>query len=222
MCYIESKNYKGAYTIMNAFFKFTEIKASECEVYKLSKKLEKTEPNVSELDKPIANEIAKKNAENGKGVQNPEAKSNPEKEKELEEVVSKYIDDLKSKSECPDTIPNELFKASELKKISPEENAEKRKEFQKPEVKFKLKREWEQQNGRPWPRYERDIYSANGKLIRKAGMEYDVHHIQPLGMGGKNEVSNITPLSAEVHYDKQGVHSPESQYSKLNKMLGGM
>ena len=31
--------------------------------------------------------------------------------------------------------------------------------------------------------------------------------IQPLGMGGKNESANITPLDAQVHYDKQGVHA---------------
>ena len=62
---------------------------------------------------------------------------------------------------------------------------------------------------------------SNGKLIRKAGSDYDAHHIQPLGMGGKNEVKNITPLNAEVHYDKQGVHSPDSPYTKMDKMLGG-
>ena len=33
--------------------------------------------------------------------------------------------------------------------------------------------------------------------------------------------SNITPLNAEVHYDKQGVHAPDSPYSKLDKLLGG-
>ena len=41
-------------------------------------------------------------------------------------------------------------------------------------------------------------------------------------MGGKNEASNITPLHAEVHYDKQGVHALDSPYSKLDQMLGGM
>ena len=56
-------------------------------------------------------------------------------------------------------------------------------------------------------------------MIRKAGGDYDAHHIQPLGMGGKNEASNITPLHANEHYDKQGVHAPDSPYSKLDKML---
>lgn len=39
-------------------------------------------------------------------------------------------------------------------------------------------------------------------------------------MGGKNEVSNITPIHAEKHYDRQGVHSPDSSYSRLDKALG--
>lgn len=38
-------------------------------------------------------------------------------------------------------------------------------------------------------------------------------------MGGKNEASNITPLHAEVHYDKQGIHAPNSPYTKMNQLL---
>ena len=38
---------------------------------------------------------------------------------------------------------------------------------------------------------------------------------------GKNEVSNITPMHAEVHFDKQGVHSVESPYNKLDTLIGG-
>ncbi len=139
-------------------------------------------------------------------------------EEDVNEVIDDYIDDLKEKSEFPETIPDRPFDKSDLKKVSPEENAEKRDEFS--EKKAELKKEWEKQNGESWPKYDQDVYSENGKLIRKAGSDYDAHHIQPLGMGGKNEASNIAPLNAEVHYDKQGVHSPDSAYSKLDKMLG--
>lgn len=139
-------------------------------------------------------------------------------EKSIEQVYTDYVRDLKGKSECPDTIPNKPFDWSDLRILSPEENALMRDEFD--DKKAQLKKEWEEVNGQPWPKYDHDIYSANGKLIRKAGSDYDAHHIQPLGMGGKNEASNITPLNAEVHYDKQGVHAPNSPYSKLEKMLG--
>ena len=147
-----------------------------------------------------------------------EEMDNPEDD--LEKVLQDYFRDLKEKSECPDTIPDEPFDESDLKKRTPEENAEMREEFS--DNKAWLKREWEIANERPWPKYEHDVYSANGKLIRKAGSDYDAHHIQPLGMGGKNEASNITPLNAEIHYDKQGVHAPDSPYSKLDRILGGM
>ena len=141
-------------------------------------------------------------------------------EEDLEKVLQDYFRDLKEKSECPDTIPDKPFQVSDLKKRTPEENAKMREEFS--DNKARLKHEWEEMNGRPWPKYEHDVYSANDKLIRKAGSDYDAHHIRPLGMGGMNEAGNITPLNAEVHYDKQGVHATDSPYSKLDRMLGGV
>lgn len=149
---------------------------------------------------------------------------NPDKRVEskesLEKILNNYFNDLREKSDCPDTIPEEPFNTSDLIKRTPEQNAEAREEFD--DKKASLKREWENRNGRPWPKYKHDVYSANGKLIRRAGSDYDAHHIQPLGMGGKNEASNITPLHAEVHYDKQGIHAPDSPYSKLDSQLGGI
>lgn len=149
-----------------------------------------------------------------------ETRESDNSEKKIEKTLGEYFKDLKSKSDCPDTIPKKPFEASDLKKRTPEENAKMREEFM--DVKSQIKKEWEEQYGRPWPKYQQDVYSASGKLIRKAGSDYDAHHIQPLGMGGKNEARNITPLHAEVHYDKQGVHAPDSPYSKLDQMLGGM
>ena len=124
---------------------------------------------------------------------------------------------MKENSECEDTIPEKPFSPSEIEKISPEKNAEMREEFN--EKKEALKKEWEQIHGRPWPKYEEDVYSPSGKLIRKAGSDYDAHHILPLGMGGKNEVDNITPLHASVHYDKQGIHAPDRPCARLVSQL---
>lgn len=139
---------------------------------------------------------------------------------DLSELLKAYFNDLKARSEFPETLTGNEFEVSDLRKLSPEENAEMREEFD--DLKPELKRQWEIENGRPWPKYETDVYSASGKLIRKAGSDYDAHHIQPLSLGGKNEASNITPLHAEVHYDKQGVHAPNSPYSQLDKALGGI
>lgn len=149
-----------------------------------------------------------------------EIREDDNSERNVEKILKEYYDDLKKKSECPETLPEKAFKVSDLQKRMPEKNAEMREEFA--EKKAQLKKQWEDVNGRPWPKYKYDVYSVNGKIIRKAGSDYDAHHIQPLGMGGKNEARNITPLNAEVHYDKQGVHSVDSPYSKLDKILGGM
>ena len=138
---------------------------------------------------------------------------------DLSELLEAYFNDLKARSEFPESLTGNEFDVSDLRKLSPEENAEMREEFD--DLKPELKRQWEIENGRLWPKYETDVYSASGKLIRK-GSDYDAHHIQPLGLGGKNEASNITPLHAEVHYDKQGVHAPNSPYSQLDKALGGI
>lgn len=143
-----------------------------------------------------------------------------EVEDDLEKVLNEYFQNLKEKSECPDTIEDRAFDVDDLEKQPPEKTAEIRDQFD--DLKAELKKQWEEKYGRLWPKYDHDIYSSNGKLIRKAGSDYDAHHIQPLGMGGKNEVSNITPLNAEVHYDKQGIHSPDSPYSRMDKNLGGM
>lgn len=148
-----------------------------------------------------------------------EAVENDNPEEKLETVLKEYFNDLLKRSECPETIPNVPFEVSDLKPRTPKENAEMRENFD--DVKADLKKQWEEENGRPWPKYDHDIYSSSGKLIRKAGSDYDAHHIHPLGMNGKNEARNITPLSAEVHYDKQGIHSANSPYSRIDKALGG-
>ena len=141
-------------------------------------------------------------------------------ENNLDKDLQDYFKDIKEKSDCPETIKDIPIDKLQIEKISREENAEMRDQFDK--MKSDLKKEWEEINGRPWPKYEEDVISDNGVLIRKAGDDYDAHHIIPLGWGGKNEAGNITPLRAEVHYDRQGVHSPDSPYSRVDNALGGV
>ncbi len=140
-------------------------------------------------------------------------------EDEIEALTKKYFDDLRDKSEYQDTLPENPFSASDLKKRTPEENQRMREDFD--DKKSDLRKQWEQKHGQPWPRHKEDVYLPNGILIRRKGDRYDAHHIQPLSLGGKNEVDNITPLSANVHFDSRGVHSPDSPYSKMSARLGG-
>ncbi|RKI39722.1 HNH endonuclease [bacterium D16-51] len=143
-------------------------------------------------------------------------------DKKLEENVGDYIKDLKEKTEFPDTLPDKFFEASDLKKLSPQETKKMRNEFNK--MKEGLIQQWEEKNGCEWPRNETDVYITNGSgnpvKVQQEGARYDVHHIQPIGLGGKNEVDNITPLKADVHSRHQGVHRAGGPYDRMDKMLG--
>ena len=136
----------------------------------------------------------------------------------IEQLKSDYLDDVIKNSECPETIDKEKAMLEVYERSTSSETRQKRIEFA--QMKKDLRNEWEKLHGRPWPRYDRDIKDENGNIIRRKGDRYDAHHIQPLTLGGKNEASNITPLSAAVHYDHRGVHSLNSPFSKLNKKIG--
>ena len=146
-------------------------------------------------------------------------------EDEIKNTLNAYIDDIRKNSDFPETIPDDAIKVEDLKKVSPEENAQLRDQFSDPGFKRELKAQWETANGREWPKYTEDVYITNARgeqvLIRKAGSDYDAHHIQPLCLGGKNEASNLTPLRADVHFDHRGVHEFGSPFDQLNRMLGG-
>ena len=154
--------------------------------------------------------------DNQQKVYNPDAKVEKESPEKLK---SAYVDDIRSKSEHPETIDKGKTLSAEYHKCSPAEIREKREIFR--QTKGELRNQWEKLHGISWPRYEKDVYDDNGNLIRRKGDRYDAHHIQPLELGGKNEASNITPLRADVHYDHKGIHSTNSPLSKLRDRLGG-
>ena len=155
-------------------------------------------------------------AEEGKAIALGESSNDASLDtKDFNDLKNEYFDDLKSRSEYPDTIDDSI-KNNEWKKIDPELNGEMRDEFGN--SKNKLISDWENQNNTKWPTYSEDVYSPNGKLIRQEGDKYDAHHIQPLTYGGENRAENITPLHASEHFDKQGVHSPDSPFGRMEKM----
>lgn len=129
---------------------------------------------------------------------------------DLKEVVKEYINDLKVKSECAETIADNCLDITKLEIQAPEKVAELREEFD--DKKVKLRKEWEKLNGKEWPKYKEDIYNADGVRIRKAGDNYDAHHIQPLSLGGENLASNLTPLDLSKHSE---IHSSNGSCTKL-------
>lgn len=156
---------------------------------------------------------------------NPDSRIEPASKEVTEQDIIDYKNDLKDHSEYPETIPEKLFNPDDIEKCSPEENRKKRETFQvegeggrnNPEYKGNLRKEWEKLHGKPWPRYTEDNCPKN----RKPGDCYDIHHIKPLGWGGENVATNITPMHADVHYDSKGVHDANSPYARIDKKLRG-
>lgn len=141
---------------------------------------------------------------------------------EIRSVASEYMNDIISKSDFKETLNTDALNIDELKKVSPEIDQKMREQFE--QIKPDLRKEWARLNGYDdWPRYDHDISIMTKRgdevVIHKKGEYYDMHHIQPLGYGGKNEVSNITPLSADVHFDARGVHAQGSPYNRLGTLL---
>lgn len=130
-----------------------------------------------------------------------------------------YLDDVVKRSQVKDTIDISNLKKRPWKRISPEKNKIMREQFANRDFKDSLIKEWEDVNNRKWPTYEKDIYSKNGNLIRRAGERFDAHHIQPLGMNGQNIASNITPMHALDHTDHWGIHANGSPYDALNNVI---
>jgi hypothetical protein len=135
---------------------------------------------------------------------------------EINYLKSMYFDDVSQNSQYPDTIDKKIVE-TKWEKLSPEETAKARDEFDT--KKADLIKSWEEKNNIQWPIYDKDVFSENGRLIRPSGSKFDAHHIQPLSLGGNNSPENITPLHAVAHYDKQGIHSPESPYSSIAAKL---
>lgn len=150
-------------------------------------------------------------------LRDPDAKLAPPSELNLtqEELNKQYMQQLEELSPCKDTLPALNNTNSDWVRISAEDVMNKRIEFN--EIRSDLKEQWSAIYDREWPQYDKDIYSDSGNLIRRAGNDYDAHHIRPLCLGGENTATNITPLHASVHYDKQGIHAPGSPFDYMSR-----
>lgn len=73
---------------------------------------------------------------------------------------------------------------------------------------------WTQHTGKPWPTYQTDVLSAKGTVLRKAGSNYDAHHLVELSFGGPNEWWNIQP-AAYPNEHQGGIHRAGGPASKL-------
>ena len=120
--------------------------------------------------------------------------------KELQKTIDAYREELLKASECPETIGT-IDKNGIVQQPS---NITRTRRIEFADNKAKLREEWENLHGKPWPKYEEDVY-LNGKPWRLKGENYDAHHIQPLCLGGKNTAENITPLNVAKHAEIHNV-----------------
>lgn len=85
----------------------------------------------------------------------------------------------------------EAIENYEYRRLSSSESQEHRKEFNK--HKKEIIAEWEQMYGEKWTTYDEPIYGKDGKVLRQAGNNWDMHHIIENSWGGNNEAWNMIP-----------------------------
>jgi predicted ribonuclease toxin of YeeF-YezG toxin-antitoxin module len=125
--------------------------------------------------------------------------------KETEKITNRDIP--KNQKELIDKAINE----NDFFKLSPQETAERRQEFNK--VRNTLIAEWEKNNGEKWPTYDSDVLGDVGNVIRRAGHRYDAHHLIEVSVKGPNEWWNIHPAKFPDEH-QGGIHAPKSHTTK--------
>ena len=146
---------------------------------------------------------------------NPDKRLAPQvKEIGAEQLLDKYTSELKKYSEVPSTLKDLNITLKDLKAVPSEEVKTRRKEFSS--QRSNLIKEWESVHGKEWPTYKKDMYDEYGHKVKEKGMRYDAHHKQPLCLGGKNEVSNITPMRYDDH---RMIHASGGSLDQLTKRI---
>ena len=99
-----------------------------------------------------------------------------ENQGDVNSAIKDCVDDVKSKSEYPETIKNKID-ASQLRDVSRAEVAEKRRDFEK--QKIALRKAFEEKYGREFPKEKKDVVSDDGNIVRKAGSCYEYRTSKP-------------------------------------------
>ena len=106
---------------------------------------------------------------------------------------------------------NKYLEKNRVLHLKKEDVAENRKEFNR--LREELRKEWEDKTGRVWPKYKKNVV-IEGKIIRKAGSNYDAHHIIENSYGGPPTWWNIHPASFPDQH-QEGIHHDEGIASKI-------
>jgi len=93
----------------------------------------------------------------------------------------------------------QAMQQQEFKKLDYNSYTKHRKDFEK--IKVKLRKEWEVNTGKKWPKYEKAIGN------KKIGDNYDAHHLIQVDHGGPNTWWNIHPANIGEHSEIHGTGS---------------
>jgi hypothetical protein len=77
----------------------------------------------------------------------------------------------------------------------------------------KLRAEWSQHTGKPWPTYQQKYFKKDGKLWKDIGDPYDAHHIIQANHGGPNQWWNLHPSHFLDEHPK--IHGKDSAARKI-------
>lgn len=185
---------------INTFKDVGDKKLNKFEVCPLAKQLDNNKffTKSNYYDSPITR-LENKGKESNEGIEN------------FTRLKNNYIDDLRGKSPCPETLKS--VDINHIEKISSEVTKKRRSEFNN--NRNKIIKEWETNHNQTWPTYSNDIIGKNGTIVRYKGQCLEAHHIKPLSLGGENSGVNITPMHYKDHNDHRGIHSNEGSYKKL-------
>ena len=143
----------------------SDVKAPSVENVKEAKESDRKAFKESESfwDKEYQNQADQAKAEpHDKSEASLKSSKNDVESRDVSQKAKDYIQDLKSKSECPDTIPEDTIDTSKLDVQPPDSVAEKREEFD--DKKAQLRKEWEELNHQEWPKYKEDVVNADARL----------------------------------------------------------
>ncbi len=102
----------------------------------------------------------------------------------------------------------DALRKKEYIKLIPAETRKHRSKLSRT-AKDKLIKKWEKKTGQTWPRYEENVYAKTGRISRRKGRPYDVHHIIENGYEGPHEWWNIHPARFPDQHQR-GIHSQDS------------
>lgn len=142
------------------------------------------------------------------------------KEEPNKEVINKiesYLEDIETQTnrKIPQNQKDLIItyvKNNPVKKLSSDETTLHRKEFDS--KKTAILKEWTSKTGQSWPTYLNDVLSESGKLLRKAGNNYDAHHIIELSYGGPNVWWNMHPAAYPEEH-QGGIHRKDGIANEL-------